>query len=70
MSSMLIFLKEKCIAELRARGLPEARIEGSLSWMGECDGKEVTLINEDRGDVVGTPFGALISWCEEVSVSE
>ena len=70
MSSMLIFRKEKCIAELRARGLSEANIKASLPWMGECDGKEVILTDEDSGGVVGTPFDAVINWCEEVSGSE
>ena len=70
MSSMLIFRKEKCIAALRATGLPEERIEVSTKWMDECDGKEVVLNSADGGDVVGTEFGAHITWCEEVPICE
>ena len=70
MRRVLIFRKEKCIAELRAKGLPEAIIEESWSWMDKCDGKEVILTDEDRGDVVGTEFGAHIKWCEEVPIRE
>ena len=70
MSSMLVFRKEKCIAELRAMSLPEQAIETSLPWMDVCDGKEVIPAGDVCGWVVGEPFEACIKWCEEVSVSE
>ena len=68
MRSKLIFRKEKCIAELRAKGLPEPSIEVSTKWMDKCDGKEVVLNSANGGDVVGTEFGAHINWCEEVPI--
>ena len=70
MSSMLIFRKEKCIARLRALGLPEPSIEVSSRWMDKCDGKEVVLNSADSGKVLDTQFEAHITWCEEVPVSE